>query len=429
MVSTVSLHSNSPIAIPVQGVRVLDFEVIQAHQGPQIAIRWSYVNGDKILEAKLMRKKDDFPGSITDGVEVFSETSPTPFNKTVRISDLDVEANTFFYYRLFIKEVSSTVFEIAPTSGGRAEGKTLACDTGFFEQRMIDCLAKLYERQDQFSSQKKLSVLTDSNGTGEKFHFKEDDTIDQGELRRFIKIVSNRFDLIKCLIDNFGLYFDVDRTCNDFLPLIAALVGVEINFDIPIPQQREEIKRAVEVYKTKGTIPGTETVARNIVGLDVSLEEFAPRVLVSNRIRSFSSKFDSAIAALTMLPGDQNGYSVQTDLDTACYRFDRFALFIQLVAGVPLTQAVVEKLAREIPKFRPALTTERTIVLDVINTENFGALIESNETINENTFDEGFFCANNFLLSNDPILLSNSLTALSVRLCIKSDSFFDVITP
>ncbi len=70
------------------------------------------------------------------------------------------------------------------------------------------------------------------------------------------------------------MILNVDKTDADYLPLFAALVGIDFNYDIPIPRKREEIKRAVEVYKTKGTIPGIKRFCHNIMGIDPEIDEW-----------------------------------------------------------------------------------------------------------------------------------------------------------
>jgi phage tail-like protein len=89
-------------------------------------------------------------------------------------------------------------------------------------------------------------------------------------------------DEVKGLIDAFPVILNVDKTDADYLPLIAALVGIDFNYDIPIPRQREEIKRAVEVYKAKGTITGIKTFGRTISGLEVAIQEWPRNILMSN---------------------------------------------------------------------------------------------------------------------------------------------------
>jgi phage tail-like protein len=200
--------------------------------------------------------------------------------------------------------------------------------------------------------------------TGEWVNIGENGTTLKGQLQRFLKLISFSLDEVKGLIDAFPVILNVDKTDADYLPLIAALVGIDFNYDIPIPRQREEIKRAVEVYKAKGTIPAIKTFGRAISGLSVAIQEWPKNILMSNDPGRLSAQaFIPEIIKETGLPGDQCMYSLDFS-DSGDYRFDKFGIYFYLLENSRLLKSVGEKLKRLLSKYIPASTIGKLIFLD-----------------------------------------------------------------
>ncbi len=68
--------------------------------------------------------------------------------------------------------------------------------------------------------------------TGEWVNLSENNTVLKGQLQRFLKLISFVLDEVKGAIDAFPVILNVDKTDADYLPLIAALVGIDFNYDI-----------------------------------------------------------------------------------------------------------------------------------------------------------------------------------------------------
>jgi phage tail-like protein len=265
--------------------------------------------------------------------------------------------------------------------------------------------------------------------TGEQYNITEDGTTEKGQLERFFKIPGIELDSIEGLVDALPVLIDVDKTDADYLPLIAKLVGVEFNFDIPIPQQREEIKRAVEVYKTKGTVYGVARQGRSITGLTVEVDEWANNILMANKPSRKSSVItDKLIADKTGLPGDENQYSVDFREDTGDYSFERFGIYFRIAPGKPVLRSIVEKLERVLPDYRPASTLDRRIFLDLIYQEVMAlevATTEAQRTEHENQLDEGQTWGTDWMTSNAASKISNSPEWVSAYFMAKLERWYD----
>ena len=79
-----------------------------------------------------------------------------------------------------------------------------------------------------------------------------------GDLRTFLSLPAGTLDELKQAIDDFPTIFDVDHCDERFLPLLARLVGLEVDGTCSPDCQRRRVREAVEIYRRKGTIPAIE---------------------------------------------------------------------------------------------------------------------------------------------------------------------------
>ena len=158
-------------------------------------------------------------------------------------------------------------------------------------------------------TQNLLTLLPTVGPDGEVFNINEDGSVGYGQLHRYLKILGPQLDLMKGLVDAMPTMIDVDATDSDYLGNIADLVGVVFNREIPIPQQREEIKGAVQWYKRKGLLVGSRIHGYRISRLQTDIVEFWRNVKTSNREYSFSSENSGESAMNYKLPGDPTAFS------------------------------------------------------------------------------------------------------------------------
>lgn len=150
---------------------------------------------------------------------------------------------------------------------------------------------------------------------GQIYDLHEDGTVPKGQLRRFLMIMGPTLDEAKGLVDSWQNMLDVDKTDADLLPLVAPIVGVEFNREIPIEQAREEVKGAVAGYKQKGTVAGMAARTYLITRMQTDVVEFVKNIRTANREYSFSANItDGAKAILFGLPGDETAFSYDFEL-------------------------------------------------------------------------------------------------------------------
>jgi phage tail-like protein len=97
--------------------------------------------------------------------------------------------------------------------------------------------------------------------------------VDEDPLRRFLFIFQHVMATITDQIDHI-----VDLTdplaCNTrFLPWLASWVGFELDLSLPIHQQRELVRRAIRLYRTRGTRRGIEEMVRVLTSAPVRVRE------------------------------------------------------------------------------------------------------------------------------------------------------------
>jgi hypothetical protein len=159
-----------------------------------------------------------------------------------------------------------------------------------------------------------ISLTEQTASDGEVFALGENGSVPKGQLRRFIKIMAPVLDEMKGLIDAMQNMTNVDTTDIDYLPYMAALLGLQYNSDIPTAQAREEIKQTVPWNKRKGTKEGCAIHGYRITKLQTVIEEFVYSIKTSNRTYTFSANVTPVSTSLSFgLPGDLTAYSYDYD--------------------------------------------------------------------------------------------------------------------
>jgi len=240
-------------------------------EGPQLVLNWTLPTL-AFTSLRIRRRKAAHPETTTEGVEVLSTTTLTSF------SDTGVTGGEMFYYTIFTEEPAG-VFTFNATT----QVSEIALSSGFFEDRMyLDYLPALYRVSDRGATIERVLTATTASD-GEKFNLTEDGVTGKGPLQRFLKIFGVLFDEIRGLTQFTAALLDVDRVPSEFLGDLGAIIGIEFNPDIPILRQRQEIKRAVEIYKVKGTLGSIETLVEGITNLNITVDEKCDNILIFNR--------------------------------------------------------------------------------------------------------------------------------------------------
>ena len=113
-------------------------------------------------------------------------------------------------------------------------------------------------------------------GATESVHSTEVQGFNADVLRRFLFIFQHLQTSITDRIDALPSLIDPAATDPRFLPWIASWVSFELDSSLPIHQQRELTRRAIRLYRTRGTVAGIEEMIRVLTSAPVKVEELRP---------------------------------------------------------------------------------------------------------------------------------------------------------
>lgn len=330
---------------------VSDFSVETTPEGPQIIVTWGYPSGfaTNVAAITLVRKVGSYPENPTDGLVLFSDGPPFA---RMHYSDIDVGAGTCYYYTMFSHRLIDGVILFSDATVGYAVPYT----TGEWERRLYEqFLPDFYAQWDaQGTAQKVLVDQAAGPGLsqvrwGSRFNWKEPIDLKRGFLRRWYKIVGLLLDHVRERCTQLPEFLNLDTTPAEFLPLISELVGITPNYDVPIQRQREEIKRAVEIWKIKGRYDAIQAAVRAISGLLVVPVPWRNNLLTTNTVGSTSFSFDPQDIWKILMPNDPNSYVVSGTLGE--HKAKTVALFVELQPDQGILSSVYEKLERVIQDY------------------------------------------------------------------------------
>jgi phage tail-like protein len=115
--------------------------------------------------------------------------------------------------------------------------------------------------------------------------YREHDT--EGDLAAFLGVPGATLDEIQEHIDRMPRAWDVDNCEPRYLPLLAALVGVELNPRQDTASQRRAIREAVESYRKKATLPAIRRALERL-GWNGQIEETSRATVRLNRHASLN---------------------------------------------------------------------------------------------------------------------------------------------
>jgi len=178
-------------------------------------------------------------------------------------------------------------------------------------------------------------------------------------LYRFLGIIA--WELEKFRAKQSGLFdiSNVNEVRDDLLEHLAWNVGWLLNRELPVLRQRAEIKRAVAIYKKKGTRRGLIDLIQGIINWDTEIIKYNRNILMTNHPESttlavsdpnVTMNMDSAAdTADYILGGDRTPDRLRIKIK-ATYDFEMFdniknKLFRILRFWVPTCMSVILELA------------------------------------------------------------------------------------
>jgi len=92
-------------------------------------------------------------------------------------------------------------------------------------------------------------------------------------LREYLWIFQHIFKSIEDKLDRLHLYFDPHETPAEFLPWLASWVAFRIDPNWPEQKKRHLIKKAIELYKIRGTVKGLKVFLSIFTGVEPEIIE------------------------------------------------------------------------------------------------------------------------------------------------------------
>jgi len=282
----------------------------------------SWVNPPDVARVVIVRKTRDYPRNIQDGITVL-DAAPA-----VELCADDLPAYGHFnYYRAFFQDGAGTWIDAAP----EYDRVRIRGESSFgYQEKLYRNLPELYERHDE-----------------------------NKELYRFLGIIA--WELEKFRAKQSGLFdlSNVNEVRDDLLEHLAWNVGWLLNRELPVLRQRAEIKRAVAIYKKKGTRRGLIDLIQGIINWDTEIIKYNRNILMTNHPESTTlavsdpnvtmNMDSSADTADYILGGDRTPDRLRIKIK-ATYDFEMFnkvknKLFRILRFWVPSCMIVILELA------------------------------------------------------------------------------------
>ncbi len=101
----------------------------------------------------------------------------------------------------------------------------------------------------------------------------EDRDVDAHPLRRFLFLLQHQHTTVTDTLDGLADLTDPLACAPKFLPWLASWVGFDLDASLPIHQQRELVRRAIRLYRTRGTRVGVEEMVEVLTTAPVRARE------------------------------------------------------------------------------------------------------------------------------------------------------------
>ena len=282
----------------------------------------SWTNPQEAARAVLVRKTRDYPRNIHDGIIVL-DAAPAVESYT----DAAPSNGNFNYYRVFFQDAAGAWLD-ATSEDDRSR---IRCEMSFgYHDKLYGNLPELYERQDE-----------------------------NEELYRFLAIIAWELEKFRAKQSGLNDISNVNEVRDDLLEHLAWNVGWLLNRELPVLRQRAEIKRAVAIYRKKGTRRGLIDLIQGIMNWDMEVIKYNRNILMTGHPDSTTLKVSDPNVTMNMdteadtadyiLGGDKSPNQIRIKIK-ATYDFHMFEkvrnkLFRILRFWVPACMSVILDLA------------------------------------------------------------------------------------
>jgi hypothetical protein len=200
-----------------------------------IQLNWVNPSGNW-SKIRLVRNSYGFPTSPYDGItllNVFSGSDPTNFNDS-----FDLKEGAFYYYSLFVYEVTSYTWVRSADILG------LSVKNFGNGSKMFTYLPEAYKITSNYT-------LTATENT---------------DLKGFLNLFGFQLDYEQTLTELLIDRYDVQKVSGVLIPLLLNQFGLEYEPGIGLQQSRILVRDAIQLYKEKGTLQGLKEYIKAFSG-------------------------------------------------------------------------------------------------------------------------------------------------------------------
>ncbi|MCZ6818167.1 MAG: hypothetical protein O7G31_01570, partial [Calditrichaeota bacterium] len=104
------------------------------------------------------------------------------------------------------------------------------------------------------------------------------DKDESGELKKFLQLFGTSFEELEQSITQLNDDLFVERSRKEFIHLIGKLIGVEVDATLPARIQRDEVRAAFALYRSKGRKQPIQSYAEQQTEVPVTVVDFSQRV-------------------------------------------------------------------------------------------------------------------------------------------------------
>lgn len=169
---------------------------------------------------------------------------------------------------------------VSEVEGASSQSRSLAVDDTIMlhvpVRGYLRFMPSIYQGEGPVSS-RRITQTRDSaiqrwgNVRAEEKHVEDD--LDAEPLRRFLFLFQHVMDSVTDQIDRIEQMTDPLLTDARFLPWLASWVNFELDESLPVHQQRELVRRAIRLVRTRGTRGGIEEMVRVLTAAPVRVRE------------------------------------------------------------------------------------------------------------------------------------------------------------
>jgi len=356
---------------------------------------------------KIVKKLRDYPYDITDGDLIYAGPS-TP----KAVYDATVSDSVWYYYQLYFWDTSLATPNY--NTDVTLRSYALAIKPIGFNKILANQSPNMYKAEESAVS--------------------PNDPFSWQTIRD--EIFALLFEDVAGLIRALPKTIDVDDCPANALLGLARLVGIDPNQEMPILRQREEIKAAIDVWKTKGTSGSIVRAVKAVTGLDTEIDEWVDNIIITNRADRLNVDFSDASE---MENYRRYGHKTCHVLDFNTVDWDSwyntFSLGVYIYftdEAESLTQEATRKIRRIVLDFIPVFQQLHIFFESIFEHDEvypYYPVVETNiDSIRDRAEDVYGFTLP--LLANRTARRSNSLTYRSARSGVQKiakDTWFDIV--